>query len=432
MSWTDFQKVLPATANVNAAGHLEIGGCDAVELADRYGTPLFVCDLADVRERLGRYRDAFGADNVHYASKAFLTTTFAPIVAEEGVGMDCVAGGELYVALAGGFSADRITVHGNNPSRPELLHALRAGVGRIVIDSFDQLEMLDGVARGLGLRVPVLLRVTPGVEVHTHSYLMTGIEDTKFGFTIGDLAFKAAKAAAAAAGLDLLGLHSHVGSQAFELEPFAEAARKMTAFLAAARSETGRELPQLCLGGGLGIAYLPAEEPPPIEDLAKILHETVTAEAERRGTPVPAVSVEPGRSVVGPSMVTVYTSGVVKDVPGARRYVAVDGGMSDNIRVPLYQARYTFLSASRPEEPHDRPCTIAGKLCETGDLLGETMLPDVEPGEIIACAATGAYGYAMASNYNKQPRPAVIGVEDGQVTVLARRETYEDLTRLER
>jgi len=431
MTWSDFQKVLPSTARVNEAGRLEIGGCDTTDLAERFGTPLFVCDLTDVRERLGRYRDVFGGDNVYYASKAFLTSTFAPIVEAEGVGMDCVAGGELYVALAGGFPASRIAVHGNNPSRSELLDAVRAGVGRIVVDSFDEMELLDAVARELDTKVPVLLRITPGVEVHTHSYLMTGVEDSKFGFTIGDLAMSAVRKAASSPGLDLIGLHSHIGSQAFEIEPFAEAARKMTELLAQARVATNGPLPHLDLGGGLGIAYLPADAPAPIEDLAKLLSETVTAEAERLGTPVPSVSVEPGRSAVGPSMVTLYTSGVAKDVPGLRRYVSIDGGMSDNIRVPLYQARYTYLSASRPQASHDRAVTIAGKLCETGDLLGEAMLPELEPGEIVACAATGAYGYAMASNYNKQPRPAVVGVAGGDATVLARRETYEDLTRLE-
>ncbi len=431
MAWTEFQKVLPSTARVRESGRLEIGGCDTVSLAEAFGTPLFVCDLADVRERLARYRDAFGGENVYYASKAFLTSTFARVVADEGVGMDCVAGGELYVAIAGGFPAHRITVHGNNPSRSELVDAVRAGVGRIVVDSFDEIDLLDGVARGMGVRMPVLLRITPGVEVHTHSYLMTGVEDSKFGFTIGGLAMEAVRKAASLPGLDLVGLHSHVGSQTFEIEPLAEAARKMMQLLAEAREATNLPLPQMDLGGGLGIAYVPTDAPAPIEDLAKLLHETVQAEAERLGTPAPDVSVEPGRSVVGPSMVTLYSAGVVKDVPGIRRYVSVDGGMSDNIRVPLYQARYTFLSASRPSVPHDQPCTIAGKLCETGDLLGEAMLPSLDPGEIVACAATGAYGYAMASNYNKQPRPAVVGVADGRVTVLARRETYEDLTRLE-
>jgi diaminopimelate decarboxylase len=242
---------------------------------------------------------------------------------------------------------------------------------------------------------------------------------------------KAVEAAARIETLDLVGLHSHIGSQSFDLEPFAEAARKMTGFLAEARRTTALELPELDLGGGLGVAYLPSDSPPSIEDLAKVLHDAVAAEAERLGTPLPTIKVEPGRSIVGPSMLTLYTVGTVKDVAG-KRYVAVDGGMSDNIRVPLYEAKYTYLSASRPEASHDHPATIAGKLCETGDLIGfDVPLPEVQAGELLACAATGAYGYAMASNYNKQPKPAVVAVFGGETRLLARRETYEDLVRLE-
>ena len=432
MSWEDFQRVLPQTAAIGRAGGLEIGGCHTADLAREFGTPLFVLDLVDVRDRVGRYRDAFGGPNVFYASKAFLTKSFAPILADGGIGIDCVAGGELYTALAGGFPAERITVHGNNKSRAELVEVLEAGVGRIVVDSMPELDLLRSVTAELGKVVRVLLRITPGVDAHTHSYLQTGGEDSKFGFTIGETAMAAIDAAARCEGIEVVGLHSHIGSQVFDLEPFAEAAKKMTAFLAAARRATALELPELVLGGGLGIAYLPSDTPSSIEDLAKVLHDAVAAEAEQLGTPVPAVKVEPGRSIIGPGMVTLYTVGTIKDVPGVRRYVAVDGGMSDNIRVPLYQAAYTYMSATRPEAPHDRVCTIAGKLCETGDLIGHDVeLPDVDPGELVACAATGAYGYAMASNYNKQPKPAVVAVFGGEVRTLARRESYEDLLRLE-
>lgn len=422
----DLRKVLPLTASVNTAGRLEVGGCDSVELAERFGTPLFVCDLEDVRARLGRYGEAFGAGNVFYASKAFLTRGFAGFVAECGVGMDCVAGGEVYVALEGGFPPERIGVHGNNKSRRELVEALEAGVGRIIVDSVPELAFLSDVAEELGTGAAVLLRIAPGVEVGTHAYLETGGEDSKFG-----LAGRDAKAAIDAAAtddrIDLVGLHSHIGSHGFDLEPFAEAGRRMTRVLAEARAETGLELPELCLGGGLGIAYTPDDEPASIEDLAKLVLDAVATEAERLDTPAPRVQIEPGRSVVGPSMVTLYEVGVVKETTGGRRYVAIDGGMSDNIRVSLYQAQYTWLSASRPRAPHDRASTMAGKLCETGDLLGDTLLAAVETGEIVACCATGAYGYAMASNYNKQPRPAVVGVSNGEVSTLAPRETYEDL-----
>ncbi len=431
MSWDDFQKVLPQTAAIGRGGVLEIGGCNTAELAKEFGTPLFVMDLAELRDRIGRYGEAFGPRNVYYATKAFLTKSFALIAAEQGICLDCVAGGEVYTALAGGFPAERIGVHGNNKSRAEIVEALEAGVGRIIVDSFSELELLREVTAELGTVARVLLRVTPGVDVHTHSYLSTGIEDSKFGFTIGDVAMRAVEAAARIESVDLVGLHSHIGSQSFDLEPFAEAARKMTGFLAEARRTTALELPELDLGGGLGIAYLPSDAPAAIEDLAKVLHDSVAAEAERLGTPIPTIKVEPGRSIVGPSMVTLYTVGTIKDVAG-KRYVAVDGGMSDNIRVPLYEAKYTYLSASRPDATHDTVATIAGKLCETGDLIGfDVPLPDVEAGELLACAATGAYGYSMASNYNKQPKPAVVAVFGGETRLLARRESYEDLVRLE-
>jgi diaminopimelate decarboxylase len=432
VSWSEFQKVLPTTAGVGSTGSLEIGGCDTIQLAHEFGTPLYVMDLADVRDRLRRYRDAFGPGNVYYGAKVFLTKGFAQMIAEEGIGIDCVAGGELYVALAGGFPAERVVLHGNNKSRAELQEALEVGVGRIVVDSFHELETLRTLTAELGVVARILLRITPGVEAHTHDYLMTGVEDTKFGFTIGEVAMRAIDMAARSESLELVGLHSHIGSQIFELKPFDEAARKIVRFLAEARRATNLELPEVDLGGGLGIAYLPSDEAGSIEDLAKILHEAVSSEAEAAGTDVPRLLVEPGRSIVGPAMLTLYTVGAVKDVPGARRYVAVDGGMSDNIRPALYQARYTYLSALRPDIPHDRTVTIAGKLCETGDILGrDVLLPDVEPGEILACAATGAYAYAMASNYNKQPRPAVVAVFGGEKRVLARRETYEDLVRLD-
>jgi diaminopimelate decarboxylase len=434
VSFEDFRKVLPLTAKIGRGGGLEIGGIEAAELVREFGTPLFVLDLADVRERIGRYRESFGGGNVFYAAKAFLTKSFASVVAAEDIGIDCVAGGEVFTALAGGFPAERIAVHGNNKSRAELTACLEAGVGRIIVDSFSELELLRELTREMETVVRVLLRVTPGVDVghHTHSYLTTGAEDSKFGFPIGEIAMRAADMVARTEELELVGLHSHIGSQIFDLEPFAEAGRKMVAFLAEVRRATALEIPELDLGGGMGIAYLPTDAPPPIEDLAKVLHDTIAAEAERHSTPVPTVKVEPGRSIVGPAMLTLYTTGTIKDVPGVRRFVAVDGGMSDNIRVPLYQAAYTYLSAGRPEAPHDHPSTIAGKLCETGDIIGtDVPLPDVEPGELIACAATGAYGYAMTSNYNKQPKPAVVAVYGGETRVLARRESFDDLVRLE-
>ncbi len=432
MSWTEFQKVLPQTARVSKTGALEIGEYDMIQLAHEFGTPVYVLDLAEVRDRLRRYREAFGRGNVFYASKVFLTKGFAEIVNEEDVDMECLAGGEVFVALSSGFPASRIAVHGNNKSRAELVEAIEAGVGRIVVDSFSELELLRDIAKELDTEIPIVLRITPGVEAHTHDYLITGVEDTKFGFTIGDVAMRAIEFVSKTERFELIGLHSHIGSQILDIQPFEEAARKMVRFLDEARRTTALEIPELVLGGGLGIAYLPTDEASSIEDLAKIIHEAVSSAAEGVGTEVPTVKVEPGRSIVGPAMLTLYTVGAIKDVPGMRRYVAVDGGMSDNIRPALYQARYTFMSALRPDVPHDREVTIAGKLCETGDILGrDVLLPDVEPGEILAVAGTGAYGYVMSSNYNKQPRPAVVAVFGGETRVLARRETYEDLIRLD-
>ncbi len=430
--WTEFQKVLPQTARISSTGALEIGGCDTVQLANEFGTPVFILDLADVRDRMARFSEAFGPGNVYYGAKVFLTKTFAQIVADADIGMDCVAGGELYVALSAGFPPERVLLHGNNKSRAELIEAIDAGVGRIVVDSFSELEMLRELTSERDVVVRILLRVTPGVEAHTHDYLLTGTEDSKFGFPIGEVAMRAIETAARSENLELVGLHSHIGSQIFDLKPFDEAARKMVRFLAEARRACSLDIPELDLGGGMGIPYLPSDEASSVEDLAKVLHEAVTSEAEAAGTEHVVLKVEPGRWIVGPAMLTLYTVGTIKDVPGVRRYVAVDGGMSDNIRPALYQARYTYLSALRPDAPHDRPVTISGKLCESGDILGrDVLLPEVEPGEVLACAATGAYGYAMSSNYNKQPRPAVVAVFGGEKRVLARRETYEDLVRLD-
>ncbi len=275
MSWSELQKVLPQTARVGATGALEIGGCDTIQLASEFGTPVYVLDLAEVRDRLRRYRDAFGGYNVFYASKVFLTKSFAQIVAEEDVGMEVLAGGELYVAMAAGFPPERLAVHGNNKSRQELTEAIEAGAGRIVVDSFQELEMLRQLTSERGVVQRILLRVTPGVEAHTHDYLVTGVEDTKFGFTIGEVAMQAIDMAARSENLELVGLHSHIGSQIFDLKPFDEAARKMVRFLAEARRATALEIPELDLGGGLGIPYLASDEAGSIEDLAKTLREAL-------------------------------------------------------------------------------------------------------------------------------------------------------------
>lgn len=433
MSFARFAKVLPRTARVNTAGHLELGGGDLVELAAEHGTPLFVLDTDDFLARLRAYADVFGGHNVHYGAKAFLTRTLVALLLEADVGLDCASGGELYTALSGGFPAERIILHGNNKSEDELRMAVEAGVGRIAVDSMHEVERLRRVAPSAPDRVRVYLRVTPGIEAHTHDYLKTGNEDSKFGMPIGDRALDAIRTLVEVPNVEVVGLHAHIGSQVFDFEPFEEAAATMTAFLAQVRDATGADVRELDLGGGVGIAYEATDEPHDFAQLGKAVHAGVAAEAQRRGVPVPVVKVEPGRSAIGPSMVTLYEVGTIKEVPGVRRYAAVDGGMSDNIRPMLYGARYTSLSATRPDAPHDVEFALCGKLCESGDVMRkDAMLPELELGEIVCVAATGAYGYAMASNYNRLPRPAVVALRDGEVTVLARRETYEDLLRLER
>ncbi|HVE90693.1 MAG TPA: diaminopimelate decarboxylase [Actinomycetota bacterium] len=430
MTWDRFRSVLPATARVNGRGRLEIGGRDCRELVEDFGSPLFVMDETEALDRLQAYTRAFGEGCVHYAAKAFLTAPFASLVASAGAGMDCASGGELYTALAGGFPAGRIVLHGNNKSEDELRQGVDSGVGTVVADSVDDIVRLSRIAGDSPVKV--LIRVTPGIEAHTHEYLQTGVEDTKFGIPVGEAALEAARLAAGSPGVELRGIHCHIGSQILTLEPFAETAAIMMRCLARCREETSLDLPDLNIGGGLGIAYEPGEKPPAVEELARVIVDRVTQECGALGAAVPRVLVEPGRSIVGPAMVTLYTAGVVKDLPGIRRYLSVDGGMSDNIRPMLYQAAYTFLSADRPDAPHDTGYAVAGKLCESGDLLTRSaVLPEVRDGELLAVAATGAYGYSMASNYNRLPRPAVVGVRDGKVRTMARRETYEDLVRLE-
>lgn len=432
MSWERFRRILPRTARVNEAGRLELGGRDLTELVREHGTPLYVLDEADLRGRLRTYAEAFGPEHVHYGAKAFLTRSLVPVLVDEGVSLDCASGGELYTALAGGFPAERVVFHGNNKSVAELEMAVAEGVGRVAVDSPIEAERLERVAAEAGARVGVYLRVTPGIHAQTHDYLKTGIEDSKFGVPIGEPALRILRDLAASSHLDLRGLHSHIGSQVFDFEPFEEAAAVMTRFLAEARTATGAEIEELDLGGGIGIRYLPEDEPRAVGDLAKGVREAVASAADAAGIPAPTLKIEPGRSVVGPAMVTLYEVGTIKEVPEVRTYAAVDGGMSDNIRPMLYDAAYTFLSATRPEAPHDRPYTVCGKLCESGDVLRRDVpLPPLETGELLCVGATGAYGYAMASNYNKLPRPAVVAVRDGEVRVLARRETYEDLVRLE-
>jgi diaminopimelate decarboxylase len=441
--------VWPRTAARGADGVLEVAGVDVRDLAERYGTPLFVIDEADFRSRAAEFAAAFGAEAVHYAAKAFLCTEVARWVAEEGLSLDVASGGELAVALRADFPPDRIAMHGNNKSLDELVAAVEAGVGRVVLDSFYEIARLDAVARERGVVVPVMVRLTVGVEAHTHEFIATAHEDQKFGFSIagGDAsaAAEAVRRVLASPGLALEGLHSHIGSQIFDTEGFEVAAHRVVRFLARLHKEHGgdalRALTTLDLGGGFGIAYRADETPVDVPLLAEELRGIVKRECHAEDLDMPAIAVEPGRAIAGPGTITLYTVGTLKDVPlgGAarRRYVSVDGGMSDNIRSALYNAVYDCRLVSRSSERDGSGdavlSRVVGKHCESGDIVvRDCWLPaDLAPGDLLAVAGTGAYCYSMASSYNRLPRPAVVAVRDGAARVLLRRETPEDLFRLE-
>jgi diaminopimelate decarboxylase len=430
----------PVTTTTTAEGHLAVGGVDLVALAQEYGTPLYVYDEATLRERCQSYHDAFAAHypdhEIVYAGKAYLSPALLAILVEEGLGLDVVSGGELALALRCGFPPARIVFHGNNKSGEELRAALDAGVGRIVVDNLRELERLTALATAADARVPVLLRLNPGVEAHTHEYRQTGVVDSKFGLpTVDDQAERAVARALDAPALDLLGYHAHVGSQIFELEPYAREVDALCRFAAAMRDRHGFVPREVSPGGGFAIPYTPAEDrdAASVDDLARQIGEAFRAATARHGLPLPHLTIEPGRSIVGPAGVALYTVGAVKEIPGVRRYVSVDGGMADNIRPALYGAEYTAAVANRmgAEGPAER-VTIAGKFCESGDvLIRDIDLPPLAPGDTLAIPAAGAYCLAMASNYNLAYRPAVVFVRDGAARLVRRRETLDDLLRCE-
>ncbi|GAB6935475.1 diaminopimelate decarboxylase [Calditerricola yamamurae] len=426
---------LHGTSRINEKGHLEIGGCDTVELARIFGTPLIVYDEALIREKCRAFVEAFrktGARfQVAYASKAFCTVAMCQLAAEEGLALDVVSDGELYTAQKAGFPPERIHFHGNNKTPEELVMALDVGIGCVVVDNFHELAMLADMARERGQRVNILLRVTPGVEAHTHAYIQTGQEDSKFGFDIGSgMAVEAVKRALSAPALALVGVHCHIGSQIFETEGFVAAISRVMAFLDAVRAETGYVAAVVNLGGGFGIRYTENDAPLPVAAYVEAIVSAVRRECGARAYPEPEIWLEPGRSIVGEAGTTLYTVGAVKVIPGLRTYVAVDGGMADNIRPALYQARYEAMLANRGWEKPTETVSIAGKTCESGDMLiWDIALPPVRPGDLLAVSCTGAYTYSMASNYNRLRRPAVVFVRDGRAKVVVRRETYDDLVR---
>ena len=415
-------------------GDLIVGGIAVADLVADHNTPAYVLDEADFRGRAGAFRDAFADYDVYYAGKAFLCTTVARWIAEEGLCLDVCSGGELSVALSAGFDPARIGYHGNNKTLPELRRAVAAGVGRIIVDSFAEIERLSSAATGIGTTARVMVRVTAGVEAHTHEYIATAHEDQKFGFSItsGD-ALEAVRRVHAAPGLELLGLHSHIGSQIFDSSGFEVAARRVLALHARVADELGVAMPEMDLGGGFGIAYTTQDDPAEPAQLAFEMSRIVEHECQALGLVEPRLSIEPGRAIVGPSMCTVYTVGTVKTVAldggAVRTYVSVDGGMSDNIRTALYDADYSCTLANRESEAPPVLSRVVGKHCEAGDIIvkDEFLPADLAPGDLLAVPGTGAYCRSMASNYNHALRPPVIAVRDGVSTVVLRRETEEDL-----
>lgn len=427
--------LLPRTATIDASGRCSIGGVDLVGLADRFGTPLYVYDEEELRRRCREYVEVFGPGSVAYAGKAFLCVAMARLVAEEGLHLDVATGGELHVALRAGVMPERLVFHGNNKSSDELQAALEAGVGRIVVDSHDELDRVDALVHG-GLPAPtVLVRVTPGVEAHTHEYIETGVEDSKFGFGLeSGEALAAAKRIAAGTTAHLAGLHCHIGSQVFRLDSYARAAEKVAGLVHDVEEATGAPIAEVNLGGGLGVRYLSGDAPPSIAEYAAVLREGfVAALGLARAHSAPQLMVEPGRSIAAPAGLTLYRVGTIKHIAGVRTYVAVDGGMSDNPRPALYGAAYEAFVPARATADRPLVATIAGKHCEQGDVLvRDARLPgDLAIGDLVATPCTGAYGASMASTYNRVPRPAVVFVRDGEAREVVRRESLDDLLNLD-
>jgi diaminopimelate decarboxylase len=416
--------LLPMTAQIREEAGLAVGGVGLLELAERFGTPLFVYDEAHLRARCREAVAAWG-EGVAYATKAFLCLAMARLAHEEGMWLDVSTGGELHVALSAGVPADRLVLHGSNKSDDELTRARRAGVGRIVVDSFDEIERLARLGAAGSGRQPVMIRVTPGIEAHTHDFVRTGQEDSKFGFGLASgAAAEAVERVGAVPGLELVGIHAHIGSQVFRVESFAEEVQVLADFF----SPLG--LGELCVGGGLGVAYVARESAPSITQWARTVH------AACRGAGIPAdalITAEPGRSIAAAAGITLYRVGTIKEIPGVRTYVAVDGGMSDNPRPVLYGSGYETFLPREPAAARPKTARVVGKHCESGDIVvADARLPaDVVVGDIVATPVTGAYGYSMASNYNKVPRPGVVFVAEGETRVVVRRETDDDLIRLD-
>ena len=419
---------------INGNGNLAIGGADTVQIANEYGTPVYVFDENEIRKNLRAFKNSmdeyYGGNGLAvYASKAFCCKEMCRICMQEGTGIDVVSGGELYTALSVGFPAEKIVFHGNNKTYDELYAAVTNGVGRIVVDNITELETLSKIAASLGKTAGIMFRIKPGIDAHTHDFIKTGQIDSKFGFALetGE-AMEAVKKALTMPNIRLRGLHCHIGSQIFDIDPFELAAEVMLNLYKQIKDETGCEFDELNLGGGFGIKYLESEQPKPYEEYMKSASKVVKETCEKLGLKMPFVLIEPGRSVVGAAGITLYTVGAVKKIPDIRTFVSVDGGMCDNPRYALYKADYEVVCANKAAQERTEIVTVAGKCCESGDLIQEnTKLQKVEAGDILAVLSTGAYNYSMSSNYNRIPRPPVVMVKDGEARVVVKRETYEKI-----
>jgi diaminopimelate decarboxylase len=424
---------LHGTSQVNVQGHLQIGGCDTSDLAAQFGTPLYIVDEALVRQRCREFVNAFRASGlkfqVAYASKAFCVMAMCRIAEEEGMSLDVVSDGELYTAIAAGFPVERIHFHGNNKSIQEMEMAIDAKIGCFVVDNFIELHMLNAVAAEKNQKVKILLRITPGVEAHTHEFISTGQTDSKFGFDLGNgAAFRAVDEASKLSNIQILGIHSHIGSNIFEVEGFKMAVEKMIGFATQVRSELNVTFKVVNLGGGFGIRYVEGDTPLPVAEYVKAITDGIIDFFGKHQYPIPEIWVEPGRSIVGDAGTTLYTLGTSKDIPGVRKYVAVDGGMTDNPRFALYGSRYEAILANRAGERNEEVVSVAGKCCESGDMLIKDIeLPKVNPGDLLAVSCTGAYNYAMASNYNRIRKPAVVFVKDGHADLVVKRESFGNI-----
>jgi len=422
--------------SVNEKGHLTAGGIDTIELAEQYGTPLYVMDEQLIRKSCRSFKssiDKFYGGNglVCYASKAFCCKEMCRIMKDEGIGLDVVSIGELYTAVQAGFDCDKICFHGNNKTDEEIEFALDNNVGHIIVDNISELKRLNAIAKKKNIKVKIMFRIKPGIDAHTHNFIRTGQIDSKFGFALetGE-AFDAVKKAVSSENIILRGIHCHIGSQIFDIEPFEAAAEVMLKFIAKIKNELGFEISELNLGGGFGIKYLESHDPVPYETYMQRVSETVHRCCKELDIKLPFILIEPGRSIAGPAGITLYKAGARKEIPDIRTYISIDGGMCDNPRYILYQSEYEAVVANKASEPRNEKVTIAGKCCESGDLIGENMpLQHTEAGDIIAVCATGAYNYSMSSNYNRIPKPPVVFINNGTSRIAVKKETLEDIVR---